>query len=297
MDLDQLRYFQTVAARGGFTAASEDLGVSQPALSRSIARLEAELRRPVFERGGRTLRLTDAGSLLLARSRQALSILEDTKAEIAEEGGRGRVRLGAIPTVAPYFLPAFLSDFAAAHPEAAVTVREDTTDNLLKALTAGEVDAAVLALPVAGRGLEVTPLFEEDLLLVAPAGHPLATKKEVRTADIEGRPLVMLGEGHCLSDNIVAFCRQRSFRPLAVEQTSQLATVRELVALGHGVSLIPAMAVPSTDDPRLVYRKVVRPKPTRTIAVATNAGRFRSGLLRELLARLADTQRARSVSE
>ena len=284
MDLDQLRYFQTVAARGGFTAASDDLGVSQPALSRSIARLEAELGRPVFERGGRTLRLTDAGSLLLARSRQALAILEDTKAEIAEEGGRGRVRLGAIPTVAPYFLPKFLSDFAAAHPEAAVTVREDTTDNLLKALAAGEVDAAVLALPLAGRGLEVTPLFEEDLLLVAPAGHPLATKKEVRMADIEGRPLVMLGEGHCLSDNIMAFCRQRSFRPLTVEQTSQLATVRELVALGHGVSLIPAMAVPHADDPRVAYRKVVRPNPTRQIAVATNAGRFRSAPLRELLA-------------
>ena len=121
-------------------------------------------------------------------------------------------------------------------------VYENTTDNLLKSCTQGEIDLAILVLPVPAKHLEVEELFEEELLLVLPPDHPLVEKEKIRLSDVEQYPFVLLDEAHCLSDNIVSFCHQRSFQPVAFERTSQLAMVQELVALSHGVSMIPAMA-------------------------------------------------------
>lgn len=286
MDLDQLRYFLRVAERQNFTRAAEDLGVSQPALSRSIQKLEEELGQPVFERKTRTVSLTEAGTLLQARAQQALSILDDTKAEITDDGKSGRVRVGAIPTVAPYFLPEVLRQFSKAFPKATLIVQENTTDNLLKCCTQGELDLAILALPISARYLEIQSLFEEELLLVLPPDHPLVSKEKIRLSDVEPYPFVLLDEAHCLSDNIVSFCRQRSFQPVAVERTSQLAMVQELVSLSHGVSMIPAMARQLDQSNRRVYRSLTGKKPTRTIAVVWNPYRFQSRLIKAFRDRL-----------
>ena len=155
MELDQLRYFLRVAERGNFTRAAEDLMISQPALSRSIQKLEEELGQPVFERKARLVSLTDAGTRLQARAQQVLSIIADTKAEITDDGESGRVRVGAIPTIAPYFLPEILQKFSAAFPRATLIVQENTTDHLLKNCTQGEIDLAIVALPVPVKYLEV----------------------------------------------------------------------------------------------------------------------------------------------
>ena len=280
MELDQLRYFLKIAQRGSFTRAAEDLMISQPALSRSIHRLEEELGQPVFERKTRSIALTDAGALLQVRAQQILSILEETVAEIADDGVTGRVRLGAIPTVAPYFLPEILQRFSAEHPKAALIVQENTTEGLLRACTQGEIDLAIVALPVRAKYLEVEELFQEELLLVLPTGHPLADRPRIRPADVEPYPFVLLDEAHCLSENILSFCRQRSMQPVAVERTSQLAMVQELVALSHGVSMIPAMARSRDQSDRRVYRSLSGPRPTRRIAVAWNPYRFQSRLLK-----------------
>lgn len=279
MELDQLRYFLQVAERGNFTRAAEDLIISQPALSRSIQKLEEELGQPVFERKARSVSLTDAGTLLQARAQQVLSILEDTKAEITDDGESGRVRVGAIPTIAPYFLPDVLRRFSEAFPKSTLIVQENTTDRLLKSCTQGEIDLAIVALPISARYLEVEELFQEELLLVLPPEHPLVDRAKIRLADVEPYPFVLLDEAHCLSDNIVSFCRQRSFQPVTVERTSQLAMVQELVSLSHGVSMIPAMARSCDDSDRRVYRSLARPKPMRTIAVVWNPYRFQSRLL------------------
>ncbi|QDU36836.1 Hydrogen peroxide-inducible genes activator [Maioricimonas rarisocia] len=278
MEFDQLRYFLRVAERGNFTRAAADLTMSQPALSRSIQKLEEELGQPVFERNGRSVSLTDAGTLLQSRAQQILAILEDTKAEISDDGESGRVRVGAIPTVAPYFLPGVLREFSAAHPRATVIVQENTTDLLLRSCTQGEIDLAIVALPIPARYLEVEPLFEEELLLVLPPEHPLADRPRIRLQDVEGLPFVMLDEAHCLSDNIVSFCRQRSVQPVAVERTSQLAMVQELVSLSHGISMIPEMARRLDQSDRRVYRSLSGPRPMRTIAVVWNPYRFQSRL-------------------
>lgn len=280
MELDQLRYFLRVAERSSFTRAAEDLLISQPALSRSIQKLEEELGQPVFERKTRSVSLTDAGALLQARAHQILSILEDTKAEITDDGKSGRIRVGAIPTIAPYFLPEILSQFSAAFPKATLVVQENTTDPLLKSCTQGELDLAIVALPIPAKYLAVEELFEEELLLVLPPIHPLADKPRIRLSDVEPFPFVLLDEAHCLSENIVSLCRQRSFQPVAVERTSQLTMVQELVSLAHGVSMIPAMARRRDQSDRRVYRSLSNPKPMRTIAVVWNPYRFESRLLK-----------------
>lgn len=286
MEFDQLRYFLRVADLANFTRAAEELGISQPALSRSIQRLEEELGQPVFERRGRSLSLTEAGTLLQGRAQQILSLIEDTKAEICDDGQSGRVRVGAIPTIAPYFLPEVLRQFSEEFPKATLIVQENTTDALLKSCTQGEVDLAILALPVPTKYLEVEELFEEELLLVLPPDHPLVEKGKIRPSDVEPYPFVLLDEVHCLSDNIVSFCRERSFQPVAVERTSQLAMVQELVSLSHGVSMIPAMARQLDQSDRRVYRSFAGRKPTRTVAVAWNPYRFQSRLLRAFRERL-----------
>ncbi len=278
--MDQLRYFLQVAERGSFTRAAEDLMISQPALSRSIQRLEEELGQPVFERKTRSVALTDAGTLLQARARQVLAILEDTKAEITDDGESGCIRVGAIPTIAPYFLPEILRRFSAAFPKATLIVQENTTNALLKTCSQGEIDLAILALPVPAKYLEIEKLFEEELLLVLPPNHPLIEKGKIKLNDVKPYPFVLLEETHCLSDNIVSFCRQRSFHPVAVERTSQLAMVQELVSLSHGVSMIPAMARQLDQSNRRVYRSIADRKPTRTVAVVWNPYRFQSRLLK-----------------
>ena len=286
MELDQLRYFLQVAQRGNFTRAAQDLMISQPALSRSIQKLEEELGQPVFERKSRSVCLTDAGTLLQGRALQILRLIEETKAEITDDGQSGRVRIGAIPTIAPYFLPELLRSFSTEFPKASLIVQENTTDVLLKCCTQGEIDLAILALPVAAKYLETEELFEEELLVVLPPDHPLVDQPKVRLSDIEPLPFVLLDEAHCLSDNITTFCRQRSFQPVAVERTSQLAMVQELVSLSHGISMIPAMARVLDQSNRRVYRSLSGRKPTRKIAVVWNPYRFQSQLIQVFRERL-----------
>ncbi len=280
MEIDQLRYFLGVAERQNFTKAANEMNISQPALSRSIQRLEDELGQPVFERKTRSVSLTETGKLLRARAQQVLSILEDTKAEITDDGESGCIRVGAIPTIAPYYLPKILQEFSSEYPKANLIVQEKTTDELLKSCTQGEVDVAILALPIPVRYLEVQELFEEELLLVLPADHELAAKNKIKITDIEPFPFVLLNEAHCLTDNIISFCRQRSWQPLTVERTSQLAMVQELVSLHHGVSMIPEMARKLDQNAGRVYRSIAGKKPSRKVAAIWNPYRFQSKLLK-----------------
>ena len=279
MEIDQLRYFLGAAERGSFTRAAEALNISQPALSRSIQKLEDELGQPVFERKTRSIVLTEAGTLLQSRAQQILSLIEDTKAEITDDGESGRIRIGAIPTVAPYFLPQVLKQFSESFPAANLIVQENTTDQLLKSCTQGEIDLAILALPVPVKYLEVEELFEEELLLVLPLEHSLVKKKAINLADIAALPFVLLDEAHCLSDNIISFCRQKSVQPVSVGRTSQLTMVQELVSLSHGISMIPQMARQRDQSDRRVYRSLSGSQPTRTLAIVWNPYRFQSKLI------------------
>lgn len=278
LELDQLRYFLRVADQGNYTRAAEQLSISQSALSRSIQRLEEEIGQPVFERQSRGLLLTESGKLLQKKAAQAIDILDAVKGEITDDGQTGRIRVGAIPTVAPFFLPGLLKQFSAAFPHANLIVQEQTTDVLLKSCSQGEIDLAILAMPVEAKYLEIQSLFDEELLLVLPVDHPLVAKTQIEIGDIDRLPFVLLGETHCLADNIVSFCRRQSFHPVSVERTSQISMVQELVALSHGVSMIPAMARRCDHSDQRIYRSIGNPPPIRTIAMAWNPYRFESRL-------------------
>ena len=283
MSLHALEQFVALARTKNFTRAAEELHLSQPALSRAIQKLEDQLGQPLFERKPREVLLTDLGELLHERAREILQLVEDTFSELAEAGRRGRIRLGAIPTIAPYFLPAVLSRFAELHPEVAVSVLEDTTEVLVKRCSMGEIDLAIVALPILARQLQVEPLFDEELLLVLPAGHPLAKVKKLTMEAVEPHPFVMLNEAHCLSENIASFCRQQSVQPVTVERTSQLTTVQELVALEHGVSIVPEMARRLDLSDRRVYRSFSGERPTRTVALMWNPARFQGKAVKALM--------------
>jgi LysR family hydrogen peroxide-inducible transcriptional activator len=289
MELEQLRQVLKIAERKNFTRAAEELLLSQPALSRSIARLEEELGQPLFERRTRSVELTDAGRSLVSRAERILALVDDAKAEIADDGETGTIRVGAIPTVAPYCLPQALRGFAQTCPKASLLVTEEVTERLLDKCREGQVDVGLLALPISARHLEVEALFEEELLLILPPDHPLAEKKRIGIEDLQTYPFVLLDEAHCLTDSVVSFCRRKSFQPLAVERTSQLATVQELVSLGHGVSLIPAMARAVDASDRRIYRSLSGIKPTRTLAMVWNPYRFQSKLLDRFKRHLRET--------
>jgi LysR family hydrogen peroxide-inducible transcriptional activator len=286
MELEQLRHFLKVAELGSFTRAAGAIGLSQPALSRSIARLEEELGQPVLERQSRQVTLTDAGRLLHERAQQVIALVDDVKAEISDDGRTGLVRVGAIPTIAPFFLPQILRDFRADYPGTTVVVEEETTGILVHKLADGVIDLALLVRPVEAKYLRMEDLFEEELLLVLSPDHPLLAKRQIRLTDIESLPFILLNEAHCLTDNVLSFCRRHGVQPVSIEHTSQLATVQELVSLNHGISLIPAMARALDVSGRRVYRSLHGIKPIRRIVMAWNPYRFQSRLLKTFRSRV-----------
>ncbi len=274
LDLPQLAHFVAVAKAGNFTAAAAEIGISQPALSRSVQKLERVIGEPLFERQPRGVKLTELGSFFLVRANQIRDLIEDTFAELDEASNRGQIRLAVIPTIAPYLLPSVLRKFGRDHPEIKFQVQEDTTQNILRLCKDGDIDLAIVALPITEKYLEVEALFEEELILVVPKGHSLETKKRIRLADIQDYPFITLDRQHCLSDNIAEFCHRQSVAPITIERTNQIATIQELVALDHGISIVPRMAQQLDKNKRRIYKRFAGQPPTRTIALLQNPYRY-----------------------
>ncbi len=267
---------------GALTRAAEELLISQPALSRSIQKLEEELGQPVFERQAREVLLTDAGRTLQSRATQILALVEDAFAEITDNGRSGRfVSARFQPLLLIFFRNCFEASLAS--PACPRHRPEEVTERLLHRIQQGELDVVILAAPIVKQYLEIEELFEEELFLVMSSDHELSKKRTLRIDDMHGVPFVMLEEAHCLSGNIFSFCRERLVQPVSVERTSQLATVQELVTLGHGVSLIPAMARAVDSSKKRVYRSFSGDRPHRTICMVTNPYRFQSRLVKEFL--------------
>ena len=285
MEIHQLRYFVAVADLGSFTKAAERCDVAQPSLSQQIIKLEKELRHPLFERLGRTIRLTDAGRALYDHAVGVLRGVDEIRDRVtaATDPNRGMVAVGAIPTIAPYLLPPLLKSFARKFPKATLTLHENLTDSVIRSCLAGEVDVGVIASPVANDLLHSEPLFTEPLLLAMPASHRLVKKKSVTLEDLAEEPFVLMSELHCLGDQIVGFCRQQGYSPVVRCQGVQLLTIQELVAQGHGVSLIPAMAHEMDRGRRCEYRSLAEPTPTRTIHLIWHKDRYQSPVVKEFI--------------
>lgn len=245
MEIHQLRYFCAVVRNGTFTRAALEERVAQPSLSQQILKLETELGAKLFERGPRSVRLTSFGSAFLPRAERILRELSEAKAEVVEMSGRdqGEIRLGAIPTLAPYILPPVLSILARQHPGIAVTIIEDTTQVLVDKLHAGTVHMILAALPVPGAELISLDLFREPFFIVLPESHRLSNRKAIRLEELRSEPFLLLKEGHCFRDSALALCRKAKVAPNVVFESGQFATILGLVSTGMGISAVPKMAV------------------------------------------------------
>jgi LysR family transcriptional regulator, hydrogen peroxide-inducible genes activator len=285
MELHQLKYFLALADLGSFTKAAERCHVAQPSLSQQIIKLEKELKHPLFERLGRTIRITEAGLTLYDLAITILASVEEAKSRIADASPEqgGAVTVGAIPTVAPYLLPSLASDFQRGLPRSKIVIHEDFTEHTIENCLRGELDLGVLALPIPDAQLHVEPLFEEELLLALPAKHPLTKKRRVTMSDLNGQPFILLSEMHCLGRQIVSFCNQESCTPFMVCRTAQLLTVQELVSVGHGVSLLPAMACKFDRSPQRVYRRLADAATNRTLAMIWHRQRYQRPIVRRFI--------------
>lgn len=300
-DFQQITHFLAVAKAGNFTQAAFEIGLSQPALSRSIQKLERAVGEPLFERQPRGVKLTELGSFFLVRANQIRDLVEDTFLEMGEASNRMQIRLAVIPTIAPYLLPIVLRKFGKQFSDIKIQVQEDTTQNIIRLCRDGDVDLAIVALPITEKYLEVESLFEDELVLVIPRGHDLEEKKRICLSDIQDYPFITLDQQHCLSDNIAEFCTRQSIAPVTIERTNQLATIQELVALQHGISIIPAMARELDKNKNRVYRpfngEPAKQRPTRTIALLQNPYRYEHRYVRmfkEYMRQFADDLTNRS---
>lgn len=279
MEIDQLRHFVAVAKQLSFTRAALDCYLSQPALSRSIQRLEQDLGRPLFERINRGVTLTAAGHTLLPHAQEVLARTAEIRRALEDDGRTGVVRVGAIPTIAPYLLPGLIRSFVARFPEARVQVREDVTRELLRALEEGQLDLAVMARPVASGTLAVHDLYREELSLVLPRAHALARRRTIQIADLAEYPMILLESSHCLTGNVLDICSANTLAPVSVERANQISMVQELVSLGHGISFIPRLARDRDTARDRVYRSLASPQPARTVVSVQCPRRYRTRLV------------------
>lgn len=278
MEMHQLRYFVAVATCGSFSRAAERCHVSQPSLSQQIQKLEKGLGLPLFDRLGRRVVLTAAGRLLLDRATAILATLEDTERQLRDGDERhgGRLAIGCIPTIAPYLLPAALERLLRQYPQVELSIHEDFTQHLLALLLGGELDLAVVALPIAEERLQVEPLFTEPLLVALPCRHRLARVRRITIDQLAEERFILLGEMHCLGDQVLSFCHANGCQPRIAFRSAQIATVQLLIGMGLGVSLLPAMAQDADTKSERCYRPLAGNQPTRTVAVSWHRHRYHS---------------------
>lgn len=286
MELHQLRYFVAVARLGNFSRAAEHCHVSQPSLSQQIQKLERGLGHPLLDRLGKRTVVTAAGKVLLEQAVAILSAVDKAERQVKDidQATSGRLVVGAIPTVAPYLLPEVVKEFTSQHPSVELVLHEDFTSHLIPAAAAGDLDLALMALPISDERLTGEPLFTEPLLLALPAGHRLLAKKHITLADAREERFIVLNELHCLGEQVLSFCREGGCERITC-RTSQVSTVLTLIALGQGVSLVPQMARPAGDpDGPVVFRRLAGKQPERTIAAVWHRNRYHASTAVRFLA-------------
>lgn len=289
--LAQLRAFAAVAEHLHFRDAAAAIGMSQPALSGAVAALEETLGLTLLERTTRKVLLSPAGERIAVRARAVLAevgaLLEE--AEAVRAPFTGALRLGVIPTVAPYLLPTVIDLVHARWPALDLQVHEEQTASLLDGLAVGRLDLLLLAVPLGVPGVIELPLYDEDFVLVTPLGHPLGGQQGIPREALKGLTLLLLDEGHCLRDQALDICRDAGREDAPVTTTAAgLSTLVQLVAGGLGCTLLPrtAVTVETARNPHLLTGSFAAPAPTRRIALAARTGAARAAEHTELAAAL-----------
>jgi LysR family hydrogen peroxide-inducible transcriptional activator len=281
LTLRQLRYFDALTRHGHFGRAAEACAISQPALSMQIKEMERALGGLLLERSARQVALTSFGEEITERVRDILRSVDELGdfARASRDRLAGRLRIGMIPTIAPYLLPKIIGNLSRLHPELDIQVRETLTPRLIQELSEGRLDTAILALPISEPSLTEAALFSENFLLVRPRkdeGTPVPSRESLR----EMR-LLLLEEGHCFRDQALSFCKSQSSGPREMLDANSLSTLVQMVSAGIGVTLIPEMAVAvETRSAAVSVTRFKNPQPSRTIGMVW---RKTSPLARQLL--------------
>ena len=289
MELRQLRAFVAIADAGTFTAAARALRVAQPSLSKQVRKLEADLGALLLERRKAGVALTAAGELLLPWARRVLADVEGARADVAGLTSleRGRLSVGATPSLSTVLLPRVLASYHAAHPGVTLTVVEAGSRDLVDRLASGDLDLALVILPVPREELfDTLPLLREELVLAVAKRHPLARRRTVRVGELRGVPLVMFRDGYDLRSATIAACEQAGFHPTFAVEGAEMDGVLRMAAAGVGVAVVPRMVVEPGGP--LVAVRLVQPTLSRSVGVAFRRDRHRSRAAEALVARLRE---------
>jgi len=269
LKLKDLRYLVAVADERHFGRAAQKCFVSQPTLSAQLRKLEDYLGVKLIERQPRRVSLTEAGEQVVARARRILKDSDEivTLARHAKDPLSGTLKVALIPTIGPYLLPRVAPQLRKALPRLKLLLFEYQTATLLERLQAGAIDLGILALPVALDGLDSRVLFEEPFAVALNSNHPLAKRKFLKPTDLDGETLLLLEDGHCLRDQALEVCARVGVHESDDYRATSLETLRQMVASGHGVTLLPEMAThgPYGDARSLVVRPFSKPVPQRHV--------------------------------
>jgi len=269
LSLRQLQYVVAVADTLGFHKAAARCHISQPTLSAQVQQLEWVLGVRIFERDRRRVLVTSAGADVVARARRAIVEVEGLIAAAAHlrDPFAGPVRIGVIPTVAPYFLPEVMPRVGAKYPKLALVFREERTAEIVRELAEGTLDCGLLALEAEIGEYAHAEIAKDNFVAALPKGHPLARKKRLEPSDLEGENVLLLDEGHCFREQALAVCSEARAKEASFRATS-LTTLAQMVSSGAGVTLLPSMAVPVENRRgQLEVRPFVKPVPGRTVAL------------------------------
>jgi LysR family hydrogen peroxide-inducible transcriptional activator len=284
LSIRQLQYVVAVAELRGFRKASEACHVSQPTLSAQVQKVEEVLGVVLFERDSRQVLVTEAGEAVVAKAKVALAAVREVLAEATRTKNpfEGTFRVGIIPTIASYLLPEVTPKLAARFPHLRLMFFEERTPDLVAALKQGRIDLGVLALEADLGDLERIAVSGDAFVLALPRGHALAKKRVVRVEDLEGESVLLLEDGHCLRDQVLAACSHVGVEESSFRATS-LGTLAQMVSAGMGVTLLPEMAV-DVENRRgqLDIRLFAQPAPTRTVGLVWRRGSPFAQAFREL---------------
>lgn len=267
MELQQLRYVAALARYLNFRKAAESVHVTQPTLSQQLQKLEDELGTQLFERSPRRVRLTPAGERFVPYAMSILETAREAMQVVAQENEEavGMIKIGVIPTLAPYLLPGLARRLQKRAPLLRLELIEETTSNLMEKLKSGTIELALLSLPIREEGFISEAICDEPFLLAVHAEHRLAKQTAVTPSDLKGERILLLKEGHCFRDQALSYCQAGRIETEMQFESDHLFTVMSLAASGYGITFIPAMAINRRISANLAYIPFAAPVPKREI--------------------------------
>jgi LysR family hydrogen peroxide-inducible transcriptional activator len=281
MNLRDLKYAVLVAKEQNFARAAKQCFVSQPTLSMQIKKLEDELGVKIFERSKKQFLVTAVGKELIKKAENILREAEEIKkfAKNSIDPYAGELRIGAFPTLAPYFFPKVVGKISKKFPRLKLLLVEEKSEVLLKKLRDGEIDAALLAYPVFESDLESIKIFEEEFMLAVPTSHALAKKKKINPQDLDGQELMLLEDGHCMRNQALAVCEISGAFESNTFRATSLETLKQMIVSGSGITLIPEIAIKKDD--KISYIKISK-APKRAIGLFYRKSSSKKNLLQEM---------------